>query len=336
MSIDPARLEPWLAANVPGFDGPVSIELFAGGQSNPTFRLSAQSGKYVLRRKPMGNLLPGAHAVDREFRVQRALLGSPVPVARVHALCEDDAIIGSAFYVMDHVDGRVRFDPRLPDLRPEERRAIYASMNETIARLHRIDPDAVGLGDFGRPGNYLARQISRWTKQYRASETEPIPAMDALIEWLPRHSPALDETRIVHGDYRIDNLILHRTDPRVAAVIDWELSTLGDPLVDFACHVMVWRFTPELFRGLFGSDLAALGVPDEAQYVADYCARTSRSVPAEWNFYIAFAMFRMAAISQGIMKRALDGTAASGDALHWGSRARPIAEQGWALAQSLG
>ncbi len=336
MSIDTARLEPWLAANVPAFVGPVSVEPFAGGQSNPTFLLSARSGKYVLRRKPIGHLLPGAHAVDREFRVQRSLSGSPVPVARVHALCEDAAVIGSAFYVMDYVDGRVPFDPRLPEMRPDERRAIYASMNETIARLHRVDPAAVGLGDFGRPGNYLARQISRWTKQYRAAETEPVAAMDALIEWLPRHSPTLDETRIVHGDYRIDNLILHKTEPRVAAVIDWELSTLGDPLVDFACHVMVWRFTPDLFRGLWGTDLAALGIPGEGEYVADYCARTGRSVPAEWDFYIAFSMFRMAAISQGIMKRALDGTAASADALHWGRRARPIAEQGWALAQSLG
>jgi aminoglycoside phosphotransferase (APT) family kinase protein len=336
MSIDTARLEPWLAANVPGFAGPVGIAPFAGGQSNPTFLLSAPSGKYVLRRKPMGRLLPGAHAVDREFRVQRALFGSPVPVARVHALCEDDAVIGSMFYVMDYVDGRPPFDPHLPEMRADERRAVYASMNETIARLHMVDPASVGLADFGRPGNYLARQIARWSKQYRASETEPIAAMDALIDWLPRHIPALDETRIVHGDYRIDNLILHRTAPSVAAVIDWELSTLGDPLVDFACHVMVWRFTPDLFRGLAGSDLAALGIPDEREYVAAYCARTGRAVPAEWDYYLAFAMFRMAAISQGIMKRALDGTAASGDAADWGRRARPIAEQGWALAQSLG
>jgi aminoglycoside phosphotransferase (APT) family kinase protein len=336
MSIDTARLEPWLAGNVPGFAGPVSIEPFAGGQSNPTFLLTARSGQYVLRRKPMGQLLPGAHAVDREFRVQRALPNSGVPVARMHALCADDAVIGSAFYVMDFVDGRVPFDPRLPDLQADERRAVYASINETIARLHRLDPAAVGLADFGRPGNYLARQISRWTKQYRASETDPIDAMDALIDWLPRHIPALDETRIVHGDYRIDNLILHKTEPRVVAVIDWELATLGDPLVDFACHVMVWRFAPDLFRGLAGSDFAALGIPGEAEYVADYCARTGRAVPAEWDYYIAFSMFRMAAISQGIMKRALDGTAASADALNWGRRARPIAEQGWALAKSLG
>ena len=336
MSIDTARLEPWLAANVPGFAGPVSIEPFGGGQSNPTFRLTARSREYVLRRKPMGRLLPGAHAVDREFRVQRALSGSGVPVARMHALCEDDAVIGSAFYVMDYVEGRVPFDPRLPDLRSDERRSIYTSMNETIARLHRLDPAALGLADFGRPGNYLARQISRWTKQYRASETEPIAAMDALIEWLPLHIPALDESRIVHGDYRIDNVILHKTDPGVAAVIDWELATLGDPLVDFACHVMVWRFAPDLFRGLAGSDFAALGIPIEAEYVADYCARTGRAVPAEWDYYIAFSMFRMAAISQGIMKRALNGTAASGDAAYWGSRARPIAEQGWALAKRLG
>jgi aminoglycoside phosphotransferase (APT) family kinase protein len=335
-ALDCARLDAWLRANVPAYAGPVVVEPFAGGQSNPTFLLTARSGKYVLRRRPVGQLLPGAHAVDREFRVQRALANSPVPVARVYSLCEDDAVIGSAFYVMDYVDGRVPFDPRLPEMRPDERGAVYASMNETIARLHMIDPAAAGLADFGRPGNYLARQISRWTKQYRASETTAIAAMDNLIEWLPRHIPALDETRIVHGDYRIDNLILHKTEPRVAAVIDWELSTLGDPLVDFACHVMVWRFTPELFRGLAGGDLASLGIPTEAEYVAEYCTRTGRSVPAEWDYYIAFAMFRMAAISQGIMKRSLNGTAASEDAAYWGSRALPIAEQGWALARSLG
>jgi aminoglycoside phosphotransferase (APT) family kinase protein len=336
MALDVDHLDAWLRANVPGYAGPLRVEPFAGGQSNPTFQLAARSGKYVLRRKPVGRLLPGAHAVDREFRVQRALADSLVPVARVYALCEDDTVIGSTFYVMDYVDGRVPFDPRLPEMRPDERRAVYASMNETIARLHMIDPAAAGLADFGRPGNYLSRQISRWTKQYRASETTTIAAMDNLIEWLPRHIPALDETRIVHGDYRIDNLILHKTEPRVAAVIDWELSTLGDPLVDFACHVMVWRFTPELFRGLAGGDLASLGIPAEAEYVAEYCTRTGRSVPAEWDYYIAFAMFRMAAISQGIMKRSLDGTAASDDAAYWGSRALPIAEQGWALARSLG
>lgn len=334
--IDTTRLEPWLAAHVPGYAGPSRIEPLAGGQSNPTFRLRARSGDYVLRRKPAGTLLASAHAVDREFRVMRALAGTAVPVARVHALCEDEAVLGSAFYVMDHVEGRVLWDPRLPGMRPDERRAVFASMNQTIAALHMVDPVAVGLSAFGRPGNYVGRQVARWTKQYRASETTPIPAMDALIDWLPAHAPADDATRVVHGDFRLDNLILHPTEPRVVAVLDWELSTLGHPLADFAYHVMAWRLTPELFRGLAGADLAALGIPGEADYVAEYCRRTGQARPADFDTYIVFSMFRIAAIMQGIMKRAADGTAASAAARDVGGRARPMAEQAWALARSLG
>lgn len=334
--IDTVRLEAWLATHVPGYRGPARLTPFEGGQSNPTFRLDAASGSYVLRRKPAGALLASAHAVDREFRVMRALAGTDVPVPHVHALCEDDSVIGSAFYVMDHVEGRILWDARLPGMTAAERRAVYASMNATIAALHGIDPAAVGLAGFGRPGNYLARQIARWTQQYRASETTPIAAMDRLIEFLPRNVPDVDATAIVHGDFRLDNLLLHPTEPRVVAVLDWELSTLGHPLADFAYHVMAWRLTPELFRGLAGADLAALGIPDEAATVAEYSRRTGRTVPADFDIYIVFSMFRIAAIMQGILKRALDGTAASREAMDVGARARPVAEAAWALARGMG
>ena len=333
--IDKVRLESWLAEHVPGYRGPSNLVPFEGGQSNPTFRLDAASGRYVLRRKPVGVLLASAHAVDREFRVLRALAGTAVPVPRAHALCEDDSVIGSAFYVMDHVEGRVLWDARLPGMTPAERGAVYASMNATIAALHSVDPASVGLDGFGRPGNYLARQIARWTTQYRASETVPIEAMDRLIEWLPRHIPDFDATAVVHGDFRLDNLLLHPTEPRVVAVLDWELSTLGHPLADFAYHVMAWRLTPELFRGLEGADLGVLGIPDEAAYVAEYCRRTGQSAPADFDVYIVFSMFRIAAIMQGIMKRALEGTAASREAKDVGGRARAVAEVAWALVRRV-
>jgi aminoglycoside phosphotransferase (APT) family kinase protein len=333
--IDSLRLEQWLALHVPHYRGPARLVPFEGGQSNPTFRLEAASGRYVLRRKPAGVLLASAHAVEREFRVMRALAGTDVPVPHVHALCEDTSVIGSAFYVMDYVEGRILWDARLPGMTPAERRAVYASMNATIAALHSVDPAAVGLGDFGRPGNYLARQIARWTTQYRASETTPIEAVDRLIEFLPRHIPAFDATAIVHGDFRLDNLLLHPTEPRVVAVLDWELSTLGHPLADFAYHVMAWRLSPELFRGLAGADLASLGIPDEAAYVAEYCRRTGQKVPAQFDIYIVFSMFRIAAIMQGILKRALDGTAASREAMDVGARARPVAELAWEVAKGI-
>jgi aminoglycoside phosphotransferase (APT) family kinase protein len=334
--IEAGRLERWLAEHVADYRGPAHVVRLSGGLSNPTFRLDAASGRYVLRRKPEGTLLASAHAVEREFRVLRALAGGPVPVPHAHALCEDPAVIGSAFYVMDHVEGRTVHDATLPGMAPAERGAVYDSMNATIAALHGIDPAAVGLGDFGRPGGYLARQVGRWTKQYRASETEPIAAMDGLIEWLPRHIPALEESGVVHGDFRLDNLLLHPTEPRVVAVLDWELSTLGHPLADFACHVMAWRLTPELFRGLAGADLGALGIPSEGRYIADYCRRSGRAVPAEFEVYLVFGLFRMAAIMQGVMKRALDGTAAGDDAGEVGARARPVAELAWGMARTLG
>jgi len=330
------RLETWLRGHVAGFRGPLTAERFAGGQSNPTYKLTAASGNYVLRRKPPGPLLPSAHAVDREFRVMRALAQTPVPVPRVYALCEDDGIIGSAFYVMEFLDGRIFWDQRLPEIAPAERREMFQSMNAVIAALHSVDWEAVGLGDFGRPGNYMGRQIARWSRQYHASETEPIAAMEHLIDWLPLHLPPEGAPAIVHGDYRMDNLVFHPTEPRVIGVLDWELSTIGDPLADFAYHAMSWRVTPELFRGLAGIDFAAAGIPDEAEYVAAYCRRTGRdSIPA-WEFYLVYSLFRIAAIAQGIAKRALDGTAASREAAEIGRTARPLGEQAWALARSLG
>jgi aminoglycoside phosphotransferase (APT) family kinase protein len=330
------RLEAWLRGHVEGFRGPVAAERFAGGQSNPTYRLTAASGQYVLRRKPPGPLLPSAHAVDREFRVMRALADTPVPVPRVYALCEDESVIGSAFYVMEHLDGRIFWDQRLPEIASAaDRAAMFDSMNNVIADLHRVDYAAVGLGEFGRPGNYMARQIARWSRQYRASETGTIVAMDRLIEWLPEHLPPEGAPAIVHGDYRMDNLIFHKTEPRVVGVLDWELSTIGDPLADFAYHVLTWRVTPELFRGLAGVDFAALGIPDEAAYVAAYCGRTGREAIAGWEFYLVYSLFRIAAILQGIAKRAIDGTAASADAAEQGKLARPLAEQAWVLAESL-
>src|SRR5262245_41792084 len=330
-----ARLERWMRDHIDGFHGPLAAERFEGGQSNPTCKLIAASGTYVLRRQPLGHLLPSAHAVDREYRVIRALAATAVPVPRVYALCDDDAVIGSVFYVMEFLDGRVFWDQRLPELTAAERQAMFDSMNGVIARLHSVDHIAVGLEGFGRPGNYMARQIGRWSKQYQASETEPQPSMDALIEWLPRHLPREEAPRIVHGDYRMDNLVFHNTEPRVIGVIDWELSTIGDPLGDFAYHVMTWRVSPELFRGLAGIDFATLGIPTEEEYVAAYCRQTGRDVIPDWDFYIVYSLFRLAAIMQGIAKRAIEGTAASDEAVELGRLARPVGEQAWALARSL-
>jgi aminoglycoside phosphotransferase (APT) family kinase protein len=330
------RLESWMREHIDGFRGPLAAERFEGGQSNPTYKLVSGAGSFVLRRKPEGQLLPSAHQVDREYRVMRALAATAVPVPRVYALCEDDAVIGSAFYVMEFLAGRIFWDPRLPGLAPSERQAMFQSMNRVIAALHSVDYVAVGLAEFGRPGNYLARQIARWSRQYQASETDKQPAMDRLIEWLPPHLPPEGAARIVHGDYRIDNLIFHPTEPRVIGVLDWELSTIGDPLADFAYHVMAWRVTPELFRGLAGADLAALGIPTEEAYVVAYCECTGRGRGPDWEFYMVYSLFRLAAIMQGIAKRAIDGTAASSEAVELGRRARPTGEQAWALARSLG
>ena len=336
-AFDTGRLADWLRANVEGFSGDLTVEQFKGGQSNPTFLLSAGNRKYVMRRKPPGKLLPSAHAVDREYRVISALAQTDVPVAKSYALCEDDGVIGTAFYVMDYVEGRILWDPALPGLAPAERTAIFTEMNRVIAALHNVDYAAVGLADYGKPGSYFARQIDRWSKQYRASETEKIEAMDNLMAWLPANIPPGDETCIVHGDYRLDNVIFHPSEPRILAVLDWELSTLGHPLSDFAYHCMTWRLSPGLFRGIHGCDLQALGIPSEEEYVAMYCRRTGReSIPAaEFEYYLAFNMFRLTAILQGIMARALQGNAASQEAIDTGKRARPLAEEAWRQVESI-
>jgi aminoglycoside phosphotransferase (APT) family kinase protein len=325
-----AELADWMAAHVPGFRGHPRLTRLSGGQSNPTWRLRATSGDYVLRQKPVGNVLPSAHAVDREFRVMRALAGTDVPVPRVHALCEDPAVMGSVFFVMDYLPGRTLFDPQLPDQTAEERAAIFDAMNRAIAAISLVDPVAVGLGDHGRHGGYVARQVSRWTKQYRASETRRIAAMDALIDWLPQNlPPGEEEVRLVHGDFRLDNLILHPTEPRVLAVVDWELSTLGCPFADFAYNVMAWRIAPGLFRGLGGVDLEGTGIPSEDAYIDLWCQRTGRARPENFDFYVILALFRIAAILQGVAKRAEDGTAADPAAAEMGRAAGPLAEIAW-------
>jgi aminoglycoside phosphotransferase (APT) family kinase protein len=310
------------------------ISQFKGGQSNPTFLAETALARYVVRRKPAGVLLPSAHAVEREFRVMRALRDTDVPVPEVHALCEDPSVIGTTFYVMAFVDGRVLWDPHLPGASADERAAICDEMNRVLAALHDVDPEAVGLSDYGRPGNYMGRQVDRWSKQYRASETEPIDAMERLIQWLPAHLPPQATTTIVHGDYRLDNLVFAHDAPRVVAVLDWELSTLGDPMADFAYHCMAWHLAPP-FRGLADLDagaVAELGLPTEEAYVAAY-ARRRRLPPVDpvhWRAYMAFNLFRAAAIAQGIMGRALAGNASNAHALEAGQQARELAELGWA------
>src|SRR5919109_451717 len=314
------------------------VEQFKGGQSNPTYLLTAAAGRrVVLRRKPPGKLLPSAHAVDREYRVIKALYEKQFPVARPHVLCEDDSVIGTAFYVMDCVEGRVLWDQSLPGMSKAERFAIWDELNRVIAKLHALDYRALGLQGFGKPGNYIERQLARWTKQYQASETEPIPAMNELIAWLPENIPPETGTTVVHGNYRLDNVIYHPAEPRILAVLDWELSTLGDPLADFAYHCMSWHIPPGQFRGIAGLDLAALGIPTEAQYIAMYCERTGRDGidASHWDFYMAYNLFRIAAILQGIAKRVVDGTAASDHARDAGARARPMAELGWQQVEKI-
>jgi aminoglycoside phosphotransferase (APT) family kinase protein len=334
---DERRLEDWLAANLEGFAGPMTVTEFKGGQSNPTYRLTTPGASYVLRRKPPGTLLPSAHAVDREYRIMHALAETGVPVPRTYLLCEDESIVGTMFYVMDFLDGRILFDPRLPEVTStRDRAAMFDAMNEVIAALHTVDYQAVGLGDFGREGGYVARQIGRWSKQYKASETETIDAMERLMEWLPAHLPAHDETTLVHGDYRLDNLIFHPTEPRVIGVLDWEIATLGNPLADFAYHVMAWRVSPDEFRGLREVDIESLGIPNEAAYTAAYAQRTGREALPDWEFYMAYNLFRMAAILQGIMGRVRDGTAANPEAARMGALVRPLATLAWAQAEKIG
>jgi len=342
-AFDVAALQSWLSTRLDGFEGPLTVEQFKGGQSNPTYKLVTPSRSYVMRSKPgpADKLLASAHAVDREFTVMRALHGTDVPVPRMHLLCEDESVIGRAFYVMEFMPGRVLWDQSLPDIAKPDRAAYYDEMNRVIAALHSVDVNAAGLANYGKPGNYFERQIGRWTKQYQASITQPIAAMDQLMAWLPANIPASarDESQVsvVHGDYRLDNLMFDATDPRAIAVLDWELSTIGHPLADFSYHCMSWHIPPGQFRGLGGVDIAALGIPDEKSYVRRYCERTGRADPAavmaDWNFYLAYNMFRLAGILQGIAKRVEMGTASSAQARQAAAGARPLAEMGWKLAQ---
>ena len=333
---DVEALGTYLRAHIPGFpEGEVSVEQFKGGQSNPTFKLSAGGQSFVLRTKPgpAAKLLPSAHAIDREYRVMDALQKAGFPAPRQFLLCTDESVIGRAFFVMEFIEGRVLWDQSLPGMTPAERAAIYDELNRVIAQLHTIDYAAIGLADYGKPGNYFARQIERWTRQYQASATETIEAMDKLIEWLPQNIPAGEATSIVHGDFRMDNMIFHPTEPRILAVLDWELSTLGHPLADFSYHCMSWHIKPGQFRGIAGLDLEELGIPSQEQYIATYCARTGATIrPEDFNFYLAYNMFRLAGIMQGIMKRYVDGTASSAQALQNGKAARPMAEMGWQYA----
>lgn len=342
---DVAGLAGWMGEHVPGFSGAAGdlvIEQFHGGQSNPTYRISAaRDTAWILRRKPPGKLLPSAHAVEREYRVMQALAGTAVPVPAMIGLCEDPAVIGTAFYMMEYVRGRILWDPLLPGMTPVQRGAHYDEINRTIAALHSVDHLSAGLGDFGRTGQYIERQISRWGKQYLAGTegavaAPRIGAMDQLIEWLPRHLPVNDETAIAHGDFRLDNLIWHAAEPRVLAVLDWELSTLGHPLSDFAYLMMAWRLPPDAFRGLAGHDLAALGIPTEAQFIAAYCQRTGRDGIPAFEYYLVFNLFRIAAILHGVWARALQGNASSDNALPMGQRAEKIADIAWSMAQLQG
>jgi aminoglycoside phosphotransferase (APT) family kinase protein len=328
---DAAPLERYLAAHVEGFRPPLRVHQFEGGQSNPTYLLEDAARRYVLRRKPPGPLLPSAHQVDREYRVMTALAGSGVPVPRTYALCEDDAVIGTAFFVMEYVQGRIFREPLLPEhLPPAEVRALFAATAEVLAALHGVNVAARGLADFGRPGNYFERQIGRWSKIYRASETVHIEPMERLMEWLPRCiPPAGDETTLVHGDYRLGNMIVHASQPRIVAVLDWELSTLGHPLADLAYTCMPWHLPADSLHGYQGLQLAPRGYPAEADYLADYCRHAGRADLPHWPFYVAFAMFRLVAISQGIMGRVRDGTAAGADAAERGARAPLLAQVAW-------
>ncbi len=342
-AFDVDALTQWLSKNLPDFAGPLTVESFKGGQSNPTYKLNTPSQSYVMRAKPgpVAKLLPSAHAIEREFAVMSGLYGTDVPVPRMHCLCEDEAVIGRAFYIMEFMQGRILWDQSLTGMTPSERSEIYKEMNRVISALHTVNFSERGLGTYGKPGNYFERQIGRWSKQYVASITQPIEEMDQLMAWLPQHIPAMGRAEhmvsIVHGDYRLDNLMFHPTEPRILAVLDWELSTLGHPLADFSYHCMAWHIPPGAFRGIGGLDLASLCIPSEDEYIRLYCERTGLVTPealkADWNFYMAYNLFRIAAILQGIAKRVEAGTAASAQAASSGAGARPLAQMAWKFAQ---
>ncbi|MNH94901.1 Phosphotransferase enzyme family protein [compost metagenome] len=334
--LDEAALDAWLRAHVEGYAGPLSLRQFKGGQSNPTYELTTPGRAYVLRRKPPGALLASAHAVDREFAVISALHAQGFPVARPYALCTDEAVVGSVFYVMEKVEGRIFWDLKLPGLTPPERRAVYEAQTDTLAALHAFDPAAVGLGDYGRPGNYFARQVGRWTKQYRASETAPIAAMDRLIAFLPDSLPPEGPTRIVHGDFRLDNLILDPVEAKVRAVLDWELSTLGDPMADLSYLLIAWAIPASLRNGLAGADLTALGIPSVEATVERYAAQTGAAAPQNLDWLFAYNLFRLAAICQGIAGRVRDGTAASAHAKAMAAQVGPLSDAAWGFARKAG
>ena len=327
---DEARLQAWLKANVEDFGGAMQISQFNRGASNPTFMVTAGERRYVLRKKPPGQLLASAHQVDREYRVMKALGGVGFPVPHMRALCEDDSVIGTPFYVMDFLEGRIFRDARLPGVAPDERTAIYDNLNDTLARLHAVDYAAIGLGDYGRPGNYFERQIGRWTKQYRGAETEVIPEMERLIEELPARMPVDDTVTIAHGDYRPENVMYHPSEPRIIAVLDWELSTLGHPLADLAYNCILWHSHSESWGTLVGVDYAATGLPTEDQYVAAYCRRTGRAGIEDFSFYLSFSLFRLASIGQGVFKRNLDGIG-TGNAERDNSGTRQLAQTAYAV-----
>ncbi|WP_380785747.1 phosphotransferase family protein [Sphingomonas sp. R86521] len=334
--LDVVNLTAWMSENVPGFTGPLTYAKFAGGQSNPTYRIDSPSGTYVLRRKPFGPLLPSAHAVDREYRLIAGLYPIGFPVAKPYGLCTDDSVIGSMFYVMGFADGRNLWNGTLPDYAPAERTALYDAMCDTLAALHNADYQAAGLGDYGKPGNYFERQVARWTKQYRASETETMPAVERLIEWLPRTIPPQTRTSIVHGDYRIDNMIFAPAEPRVIAVLDWELSTLGDPLADFSYFLMSWVTPPEGRSGLLGVAGGDSGIPTIEAMTARYCAATGRDGVPDLNWYFSYNLFRLTGIVQGIKKRIVEGTASSAQAEASAAGVYRLAEASWHFAEKAG
>ncbi|MBS0481977.1 MAG: phosphotransferase family protein [Proteobacteria bacterium] len=334
--LDEARLATWLDANVEGFRGPLHLTKFKGGQSNPTYKIAAESGNYVLRRKPFGPLLPSAHAVDREYKVQNALNKAGFPAARQFGLCTDDGVVGSWFYVMGMVDGRTIWNGAMPDDAPEYRRETYMAMIDTLAQLHAVDVEAAGLSDFGKPGNYFGRQVDRWTKQYKLSETELMPDMERLIEWLPATLPEQTRTSVVHGDYRIDNMIWAKDSPQVLAVLDWELSTLGDPLGDFSYVAMAWVTENGGRSGVADLDRKALGIPELDEVVARYCEKTGRTSVPDMNWYFAYNFFRLAGIMQGIKKRVIDGTASSSHAKAMSERVQPLVDRAAEFARLAG
>ncbi|MBF0278274.1 MAG: phosphotransferase family protein [SAR324 cluster bacterium] len=332
---DVDALQDYMEKNIDNYSGNLEVRQFKGGQSNPTYLLSAGGVQYVMRRKPAGILLKSAHAVDREFRVLSALASTSVPVPKMICLCMDESVIGTWFYIMEYCKGRIFWEMSLPEILPLERGSIYDAMNDTIANLHQIDYISAGLEDFGKPENYVSRQIARWTKQYQASKNEEIPAMSHLIEWLPENIPEHEECSIVHGDFRMDNLVFHEKESRLIAVLDWEICTLGHPIADFSYHCMQWRLPSNVFYGIADLDLKALGIPTEEEYVAAYCRRTGRVEIKNWDFYMIYNMFRLAAILQGIIGRVRDGTAANSQAETVAPFIRPLAEKGWDEVQKL-